>query len=111
MAPESKRLECSFCGVAVESRPTLVEYHEQEIYLYNPILCPDCLLKLCEKYSVSCANCGEAIPPYTQVGVLKGNYGSQQFVHMSTTCSTVGSAFHGYLGKGELRKFIEIEAC
>ena len=45
------------------------------------------------------------------VGVLKGNDGEKQFVHMTTSCLTVGSACHGYWGKGQLLDFLEIEAC
>ncbi|MEE2987179.1 MAG: hypothetical protein VX667_05245 [Nitrospinota bacterium] len=102
---------CSECGIRVDSLPTTVEYHSQEIHLFDPVVCRDCLLKLCEGYSTTCANCGEVIPPYSQVGVLKADNGKKQFVHMNTKCLTVGSAFHGYWGKGKLRKFIQIEAC
>ena len=102
---------CVECGGTAGPRPTIVDYQEQEIFLFYPIICAQCLFRLCEQHSVTCANCGGIIPPFTQVGVLKGNSGTKQFVHMKTTCSTVGSAFHGYLGKGELREFIQIEAC
>tara|TARA_Y100001960_G_C14435685_1_gene710016 strand:- start:303 stop:590 length:288 start_codon:yes stop_codon:yes gene_type:complete len=95
----------------VSARPTLVEYAGQEIYLFDPVLCQTCLLELCERYSVPCANCGGVIPPYTQVGVLKDDGGKKQFVHMTTNCSTTGSAFHGYFGKGKLRDYIQVEAC
>lgn len=99
------------CGVEVSTSPTSIAFHNQEIHLFDPVVCASCLQSLCEKYSTQCANCGEPIPPYSQVGVLKGDDGERQFVHMTTTCSTVGSAFHGYWGKGKLREFIEIEAC
>lgn len=102
---------CEECGKEVGEVPTLVEYEGQEIFLFNPVVCAPCLLRLCEKYSVPCANCGGVIPPFSQVGVLKAEGMSTQFVHMSTTCSTVGSAFHGYWGKGKLHNFVEIEAC
>ena len=104
-------LNCSECNSEVPDQPTIVEYHDQEIHLFDPVICPDCLLRLCGKYSVPCVNCGDPIPPYTQVGVLKADGGTRQLVHMTTSCNTVGSAFHGYLGKGELRDFIQIEAC
>ena len=109
--PESNIFFCEKCDAETSQRPTLVEFGGQEVYLFNPVLCEKCLLGLCEKYSVSCANCGGVIPPYTQVGVLKDDGGRKQFVHMTTVCSTVGSAFHGYLGKGELGDYVEIEAC
>ena len=111
MTSEPGRENCVQCGGAVFQRPTVAEYQAEEIYLFDPIICEGCLLKLCEKYSVTCANCGGTIPPYSQVGVLKGNDGIKQFVHMTTTCNSVGSAFHGYLGKGALREFIQVEAC
>ena len=103
---------CVQCGGTAGQRPTITEYQAQEIYLFDPIVCEKCLLHLCEQYSAPCANCRGTILPFTQVGVLKGEGGTKQFVHMTTTCSTVGSAFHGYLGKGGvLRDFIQIEAC
>lgn len=102
---------CSECGCGVVDLPTTVEYQEQEIYLFSPVVCEKCLLALCEIYSVECANCGKMIPPYSQVGVLKGDAGANSFVHMTTQCSTVGSAFHGYWGKGKLHDFIQVEAC
>ena len=102
---------CSECGCGVASLPTTVEYQEQEIHLFNPVVCGKCLLSLCEKYSVECGNCGKMIPSYSQVGVLKGDAGENSFVHMTTQCSTVGSAFHGYWGKGKLHNFIQVEAC
>ena len=102
---------CSECGCEGMELPTTVEYQEQEIHLFNPVICAKCLLSHCEKFSVECANCGKMIPPYSQVGVLKGNSGEKSFVHMTTQCSTVGSAFHGYWGKGNLHNFVEVEAC
>ena len=99
------------CGGEVSSSPTTVEFHGREIHLFDPVVCATCLLALCETYSTACANCGEPIPPYSQVGVLKGDKGEKCLVHMTTACSTVGSAFHGFWGKGKLREFIEIEAC
>jgi hypothetical protein len=103
--------KCSECGGEGIELPTSVEYQEQEIHLFDPVICSNCLLSLCEKYSVECANCGNMIPPYSQVGVLKEDGGKKSFVHMTTQCSTVGSAFHGYWGKGNLHKFVEVEAC
>ncbi len=111
MAVEPAKEYCVQCGGTVCQRPTLTEYHDQEIYLFDPIVCEKCLLNFCERYSVPCGNCGGTIPPFTQVGVLKGDDGTRQFIHMTAQCSSVGSAFHGYLGKGELRHFIQIEAC
>ena len=102
---------CSECGLNGVEPPTSVEYQGQEIHLFNPVICAKCLLSLCEKYSVECMNCGIMIPPYSQVGVLKGDGGEKSFVHMTTQCSTVGSAFHGYWGKGILHNFVEVEAC
>ncbi|QPJ64165.1 MAG: hypothetical protein G3M78_01605 [Candidatus Nitrohelix vancouverensis] len=107
----SQEAHCQECGNVVESLPTQVEYQGQEIHLFNPVICVDCLQQLCERHSATCANCGGAIPPYTQVGVLKAESGEKQLIHMNTACSTAGSAFHGYWGKGELREFIQIEAC
>lgn len=106
-----KELFCQECGKPVNHLPTLVEFEEQEIFLFDPVTCKNCLLDFCKKHSAVCQNCGGVIPPYTQVGVLKGDKGQKQFVHMNTSCSTVGSAFYGYLGKGNLHQFIEIEAC
>lgn len=111
MVENSQIKFCQECGGKVLTRPTVIEYHGQEIFLFTPVVCPECLLQLCEQYSIPCANCGGWIPPFSQVGVLKADGGEKQFVHMTTTCSTVGSAFHGYWGKGELREFVEIEAC
>lgn len=102
---------CSECGAAVADRPTCIEYEGEEIFLFDPVVCAPCLIFLCERYSVECANCGGAIPPFSQVGVLKADHGERQFVHMTTRCTTVGSAFHGYWGKGQLRSFIQVEAC
>ena len=111
MSEKAKVAHCTECGVAVAMAPTTVEFHGQEIHLFDPVVCAPCLRNLCETYSTFCANCGEPIPPYSQVGVLKGDEGNKCFVHMTAACSTVGSAFHGYWGKGKLREFIEIEAC
>ena len=102
---------CKECGAEVAELPTQVEYEGQEVHLFDPVLCRDCLLALCERYSVDCANCGGKIPPYSQVGVLKADGGEQQYVHMTIACTTVGSAFHGYLGKGQLGNFVQVEAC
>lgn len=102
---------CLECGAPVAGPPTIVEFEGQEIFLFDPIMCKNCLLSLCDDYSVVCENCRGLIPPYSQVGVLKRDGGGKQFVHMNTTCSTVGGAFYGYWGKGKLHEFIEIEAC
>lgn len=102
---------CQECGTKVDQLPTLVEFEGQEIFLFDPVICEQCLLSLCNRFSVRCENCGGSIPPYSQVGVLKAECGKREFVHMNTTCSTVGNAFYGYLGKGNLHHFIEIEAC
>lgn len=111
MKKNLRDLSCSECGEPVENLPTTAEFDGQEIFLFDPVVCPKCLLDLCKKYSAVCANCGKSIPPYSQVGVLKGDGGSRQYVHMTTACSTAGSAFHGYWGRGQLHNFIEIEAC
>jgi hypothetical protein len=89
----------------------MIEYLGEEIYLFDPVVCEPCLHKLCKRYSTYCANCGVCIPPYSQVGVLKGGAGQKQVVHTTTSCTTAGSAFYGYWGKGQLRNFIQIEAC
>jgi hypothetical protein len=102
---------CSECGSEISQLPTVVEFDRQEIHVFDPVLCASCLLSHCERYSVECANCGGKIPPYSQVGVLKTEAGSSQFVHMTTVCSTVGSAFHGYWGKGVLGDYVQVEAC
>ncbi len=102
---------CQECEAQVHHLPTLVEFEGQEIFLFDPVICEKCLLHLCDRFSVRCENCGGSIPPYSQVGVLKAECGKREFVHMNTTCSTVGNAFYGYLGKGNLHHFIEIEAC
>jgi len=104
-------LSCADCGKRVETLPTITSFQEQEVYLFHPVVCVDCLIKTCKQCSTICVNCGEIILPYSQVGVLKGNDGANQFVHMTTSCLTVGSAFHGYWGKGQLLDFVEIEAC
>ena len=111
MKSERVLLECSKCNGPVNETPTAVEFSGQEVFLFDPVICKTCLLELCEKYYVPCANCGGVIPPFSQVGVLKGNCGESLFVHMTTTCSSAGSAFHGYLGKDDIRKFVQIEAC
>lgn len=102
---------CSECGAHVPGLPAVVEYAGQEVHLFNPVLCRSCLMTICEIYSVECANCGGRIPPYSQVGVLKADDGRRQYVHMTTACATAGSAFHGYLGKGHLGDFVQVEAC
>ena len=104
-------LSCAECKIEVGSLPTTIEFSGQEVCLFHPVLCADCLKNICARYAVVCVNCGEAIPPYSQVGVLKGNSGENQFIHMTTSCLTPGSAFHGYWGKGALCNFVEIEAC
>ena len=111
MGHRISNLSCSECEIGVESLPTTMEFQGQDIHLFHPVLCVNCLENTCEQYATVCANCGEAIPPYSQVGVLKGNNRENQFVHMTTSCLTVGSAFHGYWGKGKLHNFLEIEAC
>ena len=102
---------CLECGITVRTRPTVLEYEDQEIFLFHPVVCAECLHSLCERYATECANCGGVIPPFTQVGVHKADDGKKEFVHMNTTCNSVGSAFHGYWGKGQLHHFVEIEAC
>ena len=102
---------CQECGNPVSTLPTIIEYRGEEIYLFDPIVCEPCLHRLCQRQSTDCANCGGCIPPFSQVGVLKGEAGQRQVVHMTTACTTVGSAFYGYWGKGELRDFVQIEAC
>ena len=102
---------CQECGTRVNTAPTMIEYLGEEIYLFDPVVCEPCLHKLCKRYSTYCANCGGCIPPYSQVGVLKGDAGQKQVVHTITSCTTAGSVFYGYWGKGQLRNFIQIEAC
>ena len=104
-------LVCQECKTPVSTLPTVIEYQEEEIYLFDPLVCQSCLHKLCELYSTQCSNCGGCIPPFSQVGVLKGNSGQKQLIHMTTSCTTAGSAFYGYWGKGQLNGFIQIEAC
>jgi hypothetical protein len=104
-------LSCAQCKTRVDFLPTIIKFQGQEIYLFHPIFCKNCLSSICKQHSTICANCGQSIPPYSQVGVLKGNDRKNQLVHMTTSCLTTGSAFHGYWGKGELHKFVEIEAC
>lgn len=107
----SPTAHCSECGTDVFRQPTEVEFDGQEIHVFDPVYCESCLWSLCERLAVECANCGGKIPPYSQVGVLKTESGPSQFVHMTTSCSTVGSAFHGYFGKGTLGDFVQVEAC
>jgi hypothetical protein len=107
----SQTAQCSECDTEVSQLPTVIEFDRQEIHIFDPVYCASCLLSLCERYSVECANCGGKIPPYSQVGVLKTETGASQFIHMTTVCSTVGSAFHGYLGKGTLSNYFQVEAC
>jgi len=107
----SQTAECSECETGIAQLPTVVEFDQQEIHVFDPALCAPCLLSLCERYAVDCANCGGKIPPFSQVGVLKTETGESQFVHMTTVCSTVGSAFHGYWGKGALHDYVQVEAC
>ena len=102
---------CKECNVPVIEVPTVIEYQGEEIYLFDPVTCHSCLRKLCESYSTQCANCGGCIPPFSQVGILKGKDGQKECVHMTTSCTTAGNAFYGYWGKGQLRGFIQIEAC
>ncbi|PIQ95680.1 MAG: hypothetical protein COV67_13610 [Nitrospinae bacterium CG11_big_fil_rev_8_21_14_0_20_56_8] len=111
MNKNSKSRVCEECGGEVSSLPAVIEYEDQEIHLFDPVVCAPCLRTLCEKYSTTCVNCGGKIPPYSQVGVLKADNGGKQFVHMTPSCSTVGSAFHGFWGKGKLKHFVQIEAC
>ena len=104
-------LVCQECKTPVSTLPTVIEYQGEEIYLFDPAVCQSCLHKLCELHSTQCANCGGSIPPFSQVGVLKGDSGQKQLIHMTTSCTTAGSAFYGYWGKGQLYGFIQIEAC
>ena len=102
---------CQECKAPVSTLPTVIEYQGEEIYQFDPVVCKPCLHKLCELHSTQCANCGGCIPPFSQVGVLKADNGLKQLIHMTTSCTTPGSAFYGYWGKGKLRDFIQIEAC
>ena len=111
MGPHGMTLSCSDCGERVETSPTVTSFRGQEIYLFHPIVCVSCLIKTCEQHSTVCANCGEIVLPYSQVGVLKGDNGRNLVIHMTTSCLTAGSAFHGFWGKGQLLDFMEIEAC
>ncbi len=113
LIPKNKSLaaKCAECSDAVPALPTVMEYEGQEIHLFHPVVCASCLLGMCRRYSVECANCGGTIPPFSQVGVLKADAGQTQFVHMTAACSSVGSAFHGYWGKGRLHNYIQVEAC
>ena len=104
-------LSCVDCGKSVETLPTFTSFRGQETYLFHPIVCVGCLMETCQQHSTACANCGEIILPYSQVGVLKDNHGRNLVVHMTASCLTVGSAFHGFWGKGQLLNFMEIEAC
>ncbi len=103
--------KCSDCNLSVEEQPTCVEFDGQEIHLFHPVLCRACLLIQCEKYSVDCVNCGGKIPPYSQVGVLKADHGTTEYVHLRSFCSTAGNAFYGYWGKGKLGNYVQVEAC
>ena len=107
----SKNLTCKECGTKIKSIPTTLEYKGEEIFVFHPVICKPCLGKLCENYSTQCANCGGAIPPYSNVGILKAENGENQFIHMTTQCNTAGNAFYGYWGKGSIQEFIQIEAC
>lgn len=107
----SRPAKCVECEDSVPALPTVMEYEGQEIYLFHPVLCAACLLEVCRRFSVECANCGGAIPPFSQVGVLKAGAGQTRFVHMTAVCSSVGSAFHGYWGKGRLLNYVQVEAC
>jgi ribosomal protein L37E len=111
MSNQVQKGSCAECGATVTDLPTTALFHEQEIHLFNPVVCRPCLEDLCREHSTPCANCGEPIAPFSQVGVLKGNRGEKLFVHMTAVCLTAGSAFHGYWGKGRLHHFVEIEAC
>ena len=104
-------LSCAKCKIRVDTFPTTVEFKGQEVCLFHPVLCVNCLEDVCVRYATVCVNCGGAIPPYSQVGVLRGNSGENHFIHMTTSCLTVGNAFYGYWGKGKLHNFVEIEAC
>ena len=64
-------LYCVKCKTKVDSLPTIIKFQGQETYLFYPIFCENCLSNICEKHSTICANCGQSIPPYSQVGVLK----------------------------------------
>lgn len=102
---------CSECGITIKSFPNILEFEGHEICVFDPVLCANCLEDTCKRYSTVCVNCGETIPPYSQVGVLKGNDEKKQLIHMTTSCLTPGNAFYGYWGKGTLHNFLEIEAC
>ena len=108
---QSINLTCMECGKQVTSVPTFLEYKGQEIFVFDPVICKLCLEKLCENYSIECANCGGTIPPYSHVGILKAGNGQSQYIHMTTQCNTPGNAFYGYWGRGTIREFIQIEAC
>jgi hypothetical protein len=60
-----------------------------------------------------CANCGEPIPPNSQVVVLKKNRdGSFMVCHTTYDCSPPGGAFYGFWGEGKLvSSFDKIEQC
>jgi len=109
--PTLRPAKCAECGDAVPELPTAMEYEGQEIHLFHPVLCASCLLGMCQRYSAECANCGGTIPPFSQVGVLKAGSGQTRLVHMTAVCSSVGSAFHGYWGKGRLLNYVQVEAC
>lgn len=108
---QSENPPCQECGAKVTTIPSILEYKGEEIFLFDPVVCKACLEKLCERYSTQCANCGGTIPPYSHVGILKAGNGQNQFIHMTTQCNTAGNAFYGYWGKGNIREFVQIEAC
>lgn len=110
MSPSTASV-CQECKTLVNRTPTVIEYQGEEIFLFNPVVCEPCLNRLCDRHSTQCANCGGCIPPFSQVGVLKDDNGQKQYIHMTTSCNTAGSAFYGYWGKGQLSDFIQIEAC
>ena len=91
-------LSCAECKIKVEIFPTTMEFRGQEICLFEPILCVICLEKICEEYGAVCVNCGEAIPPYSQVGVLKGNNGGNHYrsKYCSLNIFEIGIYSHRY---------------
>ena len=96
---QSINLTCMECGKQVTSIPTFLEYKGQEIFVFDPVICKLCLEKLCENYSIECANCGGTIPPYSHVGILKAGNGQSQYIHMTTQCNTPGKCLLWLLGK------------
>ena len=99
---------CQECGTNVDRLPTLVEYKGQEIFLFDPVICKNCLRNLCDQFSVRCQNCGGSIPPSSPVGVLKAANGQREFVHINTTSPPVATDFSVYLVNGHPHPFIEI---